>query len=474
MAIHVSYSFSKLFSGSSEQPSAGKRNNSERSISSTSQSGSSLLYQPSLENADSGQSGVRPMGDPGGLANLNSSFGFLREGAGQQSAGSEGQKPIATEEASAATPTQPAPKEPQIPTGVDDRVIAYGWSLPPRIHSAFSSSGGGANGTGSGAASNNPIAQVPIPVHCGPLAESECELKLWCAAAVTIAGSALERAHATWLQSHLYRPSLAECLAQSENLVQRELAEGGAPNASSFVLVDSAAHTASGADAVRGEKSRALTQLEHEVNYELECAKANASARECDPFATPLVWFCTSSTTANKSGPPRNEKITLQSRSEVLVVDANSPAKVLTRFTAGKSQLMCIAAVAGAAPLSDLRSRPRAPVVSFEARLHSRYVPSDSPSHTLAAEQHASSSDATGASSSLEQTPPPTSERADTVSISSAYSVHASEMQSITTSQTQIPQTVPEASQSQEQNIPSTIYSYIQLTCDMKHRILNY
>ena len=420
------------------------------------------------------------MGDPGGLANLNSSFDFLREGPSAGS-GSERRKPAASEEATpaSASPTQPAPKEMQIPTGVDDRVIAYGWSLPPRIHSALSlAAAGGAGGAGSGggaANANNPIAQVPIPVHCGPLAENECELKLWCAAAVTIAGSALERAHATWLQSHLYRPSLAECLAQSENLVQRELAEGGAPHTSSFVLVDSAAQAASGADALGGEKSRALTQLEHEVNYELECAKASASARECDPFATPLVWFCTSSTTANKSGPPRNEKITLQSRSEVLVVDANSPAKLLTRFTASKSQLLCIAAVAGATQ-SDLRARPRAPVVSFEARLHSCFVPAGSPSHALAAEQRVSSSDSTGASSS-EQTTPPSSERADTISLASAYSVHAPETPPITTSQTQIPPTVPEASSSQEQSIPSREYFIhmhmlfirAQLTSGMKH-----
>lgn len=405
------------------------------------------------------------MGDPGGLSTLTTAFEFLREGTGQQqhSSWSERRKPGAEDAAgSSGASTPPAAKEPQIPTGVDDRVIAYGWSLPPRMHSALSLSGaGGGSGTGSGPAvtsnNSNPIAQVPIPVHCGPVAENECELKLWCAAAVTIAGSALERAHATWLQSHLYRPSLAECLAQSENLVQRELAEGVVPHTSSFILIDSAAQAATGAEAAGGEKSRALTQLEHEVNYELECAKATASARECDPFATPLVWLCTSSTTANKSGPPRNEKITLQSRSEVLIVDANSPTRLLTRFTASKSQLLCIAAVAGASPQSDLKSRPRAGVISFEARLHSRFVPSDSPSRSLAAEHQAASSGSPGGSS-LEHPSSSSGELADTISIASAYSVHAPDTPSASASasQTQIPQTVPEASQSQEQSIPST------------------
>ncbi|XP_039763202.1 JNK-interacting protein 3 isoform X2 [Pararge aegeria] len=173
----------------------------------------------------------------------------------------------------------------------DGRTQAYGWSLP-------SKSGHGHKGNACLSLSSGGV-PVPVPVFCRPLAESEPQMTLFCAAGVDRGGGRTPDGGCMVGESVFYddRQEKTEdgvCLAYEMNAVGQPL------NSPEVEQIDA--------------------QLES--TREVRALKNQSS----------LVWICSSK----------------QSRGVVMIIDANNPAEVIESFPVSDKHILCIASVPGA------------------------------------------------------------------------------------------------------------------------------
>ncbi|KAL1130562.1 hypothetical protein AAG570_011808 [Ranatra chinensis] len=165
----------------------------------------------------------------------------------------------------------------------DGRIHAYGWSLPTK--------GGPTPVAPKIESSSSPHVPVPVPVYCRPLMEKEDNMKIWCAAAVNLAGGKTKDGGEIVGASVFYN-----------NPPQCEQTES------------------------REEPQSPLEQLEKDIK------DGERLRKESKQQLSSLVWICTST----------------RSVSYVTVIDANNPADILEAFSVHQSYLLCIASVPGA------------------------------------------------------------------------------------------------------------------------------
>ncbi|XP_058261735.1 C-Jun-amino-terminal kinase-interacting protein 4 isoform X2 [Hemibagrus wyckioides] len=145
-----------------------------------------------------------------------------------------------------------------------------------------------------GAQGDSKVKNLPVPVYLRPLDEKDASMKLWCAAGVNLSGGKTRDGGSIVGASVFYR-DVSE--TESSSLSSRK---------------------------ARGSQS-SLDKLEQELKeQEKELRQQNELSS--------LVWICTSTNTT----------------SNVIVIDANQPGKILENFFVCNSHLLCITSVPGA------------------------------------------------------------------------------------------------------------------------------